>query len=426
MSPLILFFQHPGAAFMTFRTRVLTRVGVAALLIAGGLAAAGAPALASGDQADLELAVAGTKVAAGAPGKIGWAKVTNHGPGVPSTLSITADLSEFDVEHRDAAIPVDENCGADEKAFTVTCVIPPEVIPGVGETLEIPVFVVKNPELSEPYQAPVTFSLASPGDTNPANNSRKVDVTFGEAHGVDLAVLVPDVKERIVSFEEGPTGPLRAGDGTVVTGVVFNWGDAAAAGVKLTVQLPEHVTFTEVEPGCAYDAANRRAVCTYDKLVLVPALDGPGNELRAGAVAGGDEDPVALVWFPVKVDAGVKAPVTLPDGAVTVEAMGQISVDSPRARAANRTLPKNIKMVGYDVVEAYEVDGTDNADNFVVVVEGDEGGAGGGGGLPVTGAQAGLIGGIGLAVLVAGGVLMVLARRRRVVLVAPGDETPTS
>lgn len=53
------------------------------------------------------------------------------------------------------------------------------------------------------------------------------------------------------------------------------------------------------------------------------------------------------------------------------------------------------------------------------------GGSGGGGGLPVTGVQAGLIGGIGAAVLLAGGVLLLLSRRRKVVLVNPADERTT-
>ncbi|GAB3818182.1 hypothetical protein [Micromonospora zhanjiangensis] len=57
---------------------------------------------------------------------------------------------------------------------------------------------------------------------------------------------------------------------------------------------------------------------------------------------------------------------------------------------------------------------------------GDGGGDGSGGGLPVTGVQAGLIGGVGLGVLLVGGVLFLLARRRRVVLVTPDDEKPTA
>lgn len=43
----------------------------------------------------------------------------------------------------------------------------------------------------------------------------------------------------------------------------------------------------------------------------------------------------------------------------------------------------------------------------------------------MTGVQADLIGGIGALVLLAGGALVLLSRRRRVVLVTPGDEKST-
>jgi LPXTG-motif cell wall-anchored protein len=49
--------------------------------------------------------------------------------------------------------------------------------------------------------------------------------------------------------------------------------------------------------------------------------------------------------------------------------------------------------------------------------------AGSGGGLPVTGARSALVGGTGLAVLVLGGVLFVVGRRRRVVVVAPEERS---
>ncbi|MEV4630091.1 peptidase [Micromonospora sp. NPDC049523] len=51
-----------------------------------------------------------------------------------------------------------------------------------------------------------------------------------------------------------------------------------------------------------------------------------------------------------------------------------------------------------------------------------DGGAGAGGGLPVTGVQAGLLGGVGGAALIAGATLFLLARRRRLVLVVPSED----
>lgn len=53
---------------------------------------------------------------------------------------------------------------------------------------------------------------------------------------------------------------------------------------------------------------------------------------------------------------------------------------------------------------------------------GGSGGGAGDGGLPVTGVQVGLIGGVGAAVLLAGAALLLLSRRRKVVLVTPTDE----
>ena len=80
-----------------------------------------------------------------------------------------------------------------------------------------------------------------------------------------------------------------------------------------------------------------------------------------------------------------------------------------------------------EVPESLDVDPTDNSDEFSVYVSAQSGGGGGGGGeLPITGMQVGVIGGVGLAVVIAGVVLLLVGRRRRMVLVAPRDETWTA
>ncbi|MEO3747005.1 hypothetical protein [Plantactinospora sp. B5E13] len=71
----------------------LLRAGGAALLEVGAVAVAGAPSYAAGAGTDLELSVAGTRLAANAPDKEGWVKVTNNDTGTPESLTIFVDTS---------------------------------------------------------------------------------------------------------------------------------------------------------------------------------------------------------------------------------------------------------------------------------------------------------------------------------------------
>lgn len=401
---------------MIFRNRAISRAGAAALLALGGLAAAGAPAHAAGTQTDLELSVVGTKLAANAEGKVGWAKIANKGSNTPGELTVTVDLSKLDTTKVVALPAGDGECTTtDGPAIAITCPVPADQIPGPGESLDFPVVVFKTEPSTGSYSAPVTFTINSPDDTTPDNNSKTVDVVLSDQSGVDLGVWVPDVKDKRSKPADAPGTPLRAGDTTVVYGEVFNWGDMVANGVKVTVKLPQHVTFAEVEEGCEYSADNRTATCTYGEVVLTPTTEDS------------NEDFVAGFWWPITVDADVTEPVTLSAGSWTVDALAQAPATSPAAKTATKTLPKNVRMLSAADADVSEVDASDNVDGFAVVVAGETGGNGGGAGgsLPVTGAQVSLLGGIGAGVIVAGGVLFMLARRRRVVLVTPDDEKPT-
>ncbi|MDR7279710.1 hypothetical protein [Catenuloplanes atrovinosus] len=60
-------------------------------------------------------------------------------------------------------------------------------------------------------------------------------------------------------------------------------------------------------------------------------------------------------------------------------------------------------------------------DEFVALVAVPNGNGGGEPGLPVTGPQTAIIGGVGAAVLVGGAVVFMMARRRKIVTVTPGD-----
>jgi hypothetical protein len=120
--------------------------------------------------------------------------------------------------------------------------------------------------------------------------------------------------------------------------------------------------------------------------------------------------------------------VTLKDGSWTF--LAREAVDPARARiAATEALPDHVFKVDLAEITHLDIDPSDNVDGFAVIVAGPAGGAGGGtgdnggdgGGLPVTGPVAGTVAGVGSAVLVAGAVMLVMSRRRRVVLVTPAD-----
>ncbi|MFI6821418.1 LPXTG cell wall anchor domain-containing protein [Micromonospora sp. NPDC050187] len=397
---------------MIFRNRVsAARVGAVALLASGVFTALGVPAHAAGTETDLSLDVVGTRVAAGADGKVAFAKVTNRGKNTPTDVSIRVDLSQVDT---DKATPVPVNPGCDPNADGWTCTVPTELLPGPGETVELPVVLFKQEGLEGTYKAVVGFTLDSPDDTDDSNNSKSATIEFTDESGPDLLVLAGDVKQAVKVGEDGDlsiVGDLHAGETGLLQYFVVNQGDRAAGGLTVTVKLPKGVTFTEVEPDCEYNPANTEAVCTYRQLPLVP-VDEDTDE-NDDVFSAGD------FYHLLSVDADVKAG-SLTGGSVTVEPI--VTTPALRGLALEATkLPENVTGI-----QGADVDASDNTDGYGVIVAA-EGGSGGGdgGGLPVTGPQAGLIGGIGGAVLLAGGAMFLAARRRRVVLVTPGDETST-
>ncbi|MGR6316715.1 cell wall anchor protein [Micromonospora soli] len=412
---------------MIFRNRPLVRLGAAALLASGALTVFGAPAHAAGTETDLSLDVVGTKVADGAIGKLAYAKVTNNGENTPSELAVRIDVSKVDFT-RFAVFP-DADCKPDsdgENPGAFTCYANQEALPGPGETIDLPMVVLKAEEtLDKAYSIPVTVTLISKDDTTEDNNTKNATVEFSKESGPDLAVLADDVKNA-VTVKNGKiqlAGDLHAGDTAQLIYTVWNQGDVTTAGFKVSVKLPAGVTFTETEDECEYATDKASLVCTYPNLPFIPLTQEPKND---------DETPGGAFYHLLSVSKDVKA------GALTggtVEVTPLLPAPGLKAQSTEiKNAPDNMTPV-----DAPDVDGSDNTDGYAVVVaaEGGAGGGGGGGGgggevgnddggLPVTGAKAGLIGGIGVAVLVAGGAMFLVARRRRVVLVTPGDEKPTA
>ncbi|MDG4795312.1 hypothetical protein [Micromonospora sp. WMMD1082] len=390
---------------MIFRTRRAVSLAAATLLASGTVAAFGAPAHAAGTETDLAITAAGTRATDGVEGKIAWAKIANLGEGTPTKVLVKVDTSKVDDNKLLMGAFTDGGCDVtgDTKPELWVCELSGDEIPGPGETTEVPIVLFKATEdVTGPYTAPVTISIESPDDTDESNNSVDVDVELTPESGVDLGVLVPDVKTRVNldTFEE--RGPVRPGDTALVWSEVANQGDLTAQGIKLTYQLPEGVTFLPVE-GCEISSDKRGAVCEDETFLLEPAT-------------------VLVVPLAVEVDEAVEAPVTLKNGSLEATAFGVLPADARVSQQATKPAFGKAEVRAAEDSEFADLDPTDNKDDFAVVVVANTGGGGGGGGLPVTGVQAGLIGGIGAGVLLAGVAMFLVSRRRRVVLVAPGDE----
>ncbi|WP_319459723.1 hypothetical protein [Micromonospora sp. RTP1Z1] len=410
---------------MIFRNRPLVRLGAAALLASGAFTALGAPAQAAGTATDLSLDVVGTRVADNAAYKVAFAKVTNKGENTPSELTVRAEFAKVDWS-KVGVIPAvnGDDCTAEgdgDQPTAITCSVPQADLPGAGETLDVPIFLIKLVDsLDEAYSAPVSITIASKDDTNAGNNTRSTTVEFTKQSGADLTVLADDVKNA-VTVKSGKielAGDLHAGDTARLIYTVWNQGDLPTAGLKVKVKLPKGVTFAEpLESECGYTADLAELLCTYDNLPFVPQE----QDTKDGdnVTAGGRFYHILTVGKDVKAGA-------LSGGTVEVEPILPKEGVAPQSTKI-KTMPANMTPVQGD-----DLDASDNTDGYAVVVAA-QGGAGGGdsngnggGGLPVTGANAGLLGGVGVAVLAAGGAMFLVARRRRVVLVTPGDEKPTA
>jgi hypothetical protein len=408
-----------GALVNLTRLAVVVLLAIVVLLPGGGPLVAAAPARAADTFTDLELAVVGTRVAAGANGKIGWARISNHGPGTPSSLTITADLAELDFL-RLISVPGGTDCALDAVRPAVVCAVAPETIPAPGQSADVPLLHLRRSAEGGPYRGRVTYRIDSPEDRTPENNTREVSLEVADRDGVDLGTRVFDVTRRA---GDAPGGPLRPGDRGMVRGIVYNVGGLAAEGIELIARLPRGVTFADNELDCAYDLDRRVATCRSAEWVLEPFGESP-------------DEGIIEVAFPVLVATDLPAPINLCAGSWTIRALGVIGERAGR-RGPAEVLPGYARRVpGWS---SLDVDDSDNTDHYTVVVhdgevpptggcgdpadggdggdDGDDGDGVGGGdgdggsGLPVTGARAVAHGGAGVAVIVAGGLLLLAVRR---------------
>ncbi|GGK97035.1 EGFR-like transmembrane domain-containing protein [Mangrovihabitans endophyticus] len=405
--------------------RTVARMGAAGLFAAGSLAVTAGPALAAAD-VDFGVSLKGTTIAANSSGKFGAVDIANNGTTTPDEVEVMFDATKLDT----TKVKVDLGACTFQNGIA-DCVLDGSRIPGPGETSDLDLPLIRQKGASG-SAGKLTVTVKVKGDTNKSNDSRTVDVKVGDS-GVDMVIEVPDVTG--VQDNGTPTGKaIPPGGSSLVEGFVENRGDRTADGVRLTVSLPKGATFSETVEGCKLNGAKSEMQCTLSDFQMVPVdRDAEPDEFYSAFGFA----------FPVVVGKDVTGPVSLKGGNATVAAVGVVADTARKSlvKPAAPEMPDGFSALTSAQIARVEVDATDNSDDFAVLVAGPAGGQGGagghggnggngngggqgggdGGGLPVTGPVAATVGGVGAAVVLAGVMLFVLTRRRRIVLQTPRD-----
>ncbi|HZN20132.1 MAG TPA: hypothetical protein VFB84_18375 [Micromonosporaceae bacterium] len=386
--------------------------GVAAQLLTGSLVltcalvGTGGPAQADpAPRADLSVSAAGTPLttdttrAKARPFKVA---ITNSGPHTAQNVVLEVDLAGLDRDLVGYLAP--RGCRGSGQKYR--CSFGPVASHGVME-FSVALYAKGGTGPAGSFAVSATSSTADP---DRSNNSAGVQVEV-VARSFDLVAVAFDV---YADDDTEPVELLPVAPGhrawlrwfAVNRGSGGSRGGGATRGVSYTVALPAHVTFAEHREGCAYSPDNRRMTC-----------QDPDAVLARGTASGYVADPVRVV-----VDRLARGPV-LVGGTVSAYALEQLTADAA-ARLGVAAGPRVKALTEAQQEQLAEAAHGGNAARYDVHVSMRQLAAGSGGGLPITGAQAGLAGLLGLAVLATGGVLLVMARRRRLVLVTPDERPP--
>lgn len=354
-------------------------VGAAAFFAASAIAA---PAAFADTTADLGVTLGGTTLSFGPAAKELGVSVTNHGPDTINGYKLTFDTSLLDTAKVELVLP--DWCDDATKTCTSIASL------ANAENHDYPIFQLKRkPAATAGAAGKLTISVSSTvSDPNTANNSASADVTLLESTGVDLKVFANDIGID----EEGDLTPILPGGTSTSTGFFYNQGTKTAKGLRATIVLPPGVTFVDHEVFCEYSDGDTKAVCTAESATL------PG-----GGTFDNPDSWFELPPLDVKVASTVTPLVNISGGKATVEALGE--VEEVPAVSGN-SAGKGPWGGSANAAQFKDADFSDNSDDFIVYV---------GGNLPKTGTNVMLIAGIGAGVLIAGGALFLITRRRRVV-----------
>ncbi|MGC4764626.1 cell wall anchor protein [Micromonospora sp. DT46] len=413
-----------------FHRSALARAGAVALLAAGGLTTVAVPAQAA-DGPDLALIPISTQLAKGvdaARSKPFKFTVTNAGTATAEDVSLRVNTQQLKEKRVGFLVP--EGCRAIE-SHLYQCSLG-DLPAGTSKDFGVPLFSTGG--RGDGGKLVVHVVTATPGGK--VRDKVVVPVTVTKP-GYDLTAWAQDVQAGVVVngavADEPDLRPVRRGETVPLDWAVYNDGSRPATGVFYGITLPAGVSFVTVPQGCVTQVylGKEQAFC-----------EDAGATIRRGQYYTAD--------VTVKVGDDVTEPV-LREGdlfAYGLDVAEGEPEEEPRiaGQAQRKAFSEADMGDNHTFFEAFvdlsaqptptptptgEPTPTPTATPTGVptaaptTTPGGGGGGGGDGGLPVTGVQAGLIGGIGAAVLLAGGALLLLSRRRRVVLVAPGDEKST-
>lgn len=383
--------------------------GAAALFLAGvlvgtgGLAHADPAGLAQADpahRADLSVSAASTQLAKDvvrAKARPFTIVGTNSGPHTARDVVLHLDFTRLD----DTKVRYVAPRGCARTGQSYRCGFGPVASEGEIE-FSVALYSTGRQGLAGSFGVSIASATADPDRTN---NSTEVQVEV-VGHSLDLVAVAFDV------YADDDTEPIELAPVTPGHRAWLHWfavnaGSARTRGVSYTINLPAHVTFAEHRDGCSYSSNNRRMTCQDWDAVLTRG--------HSGAYVA---DPVRVV---VDRLAGWRV---LAGGTVSAYALEELT-GAATAQLEGVASPWVKALTPAQQERLAESDRAGNVARYRVHVAPGQA-AGAGGGLPITGVQAGLIGGLGLAALTLGGVLFAVARRRRLILVTPDERAPSA
>ncbi|MEV4620986.1 LPXTG cell wall anchor domain-containing protein [Asanoa sp. NPDC049573] len=383
---------------MNTRLRAAALSAGAATVLAVGLVAVAGPAVAAAAGPDVAVTPISLHIAKGvkeAKAKPFQVELRNFGSGDATGVSVKVELSNLTGK---IGYVTPAGCSKAGKA-AYTCPIG-DIAAGQDVVIGVPLFNANGKKGDGGY---FTVTAIVPGDTNDENNVADVDVTV-EPKSYDLTVWAQDVYAGVVAdgdeVGEETRTPVPPGGTAPLDSAIFNNGSKRVVGIAYAVKLPEGTSVASMPDGCVAREDANGIVCEDDEVVLKPG-------------------EVLLPEITVKVAADAPAGV-LTDGIIDATAVDPGATDPEEPGDEGRMATQGQRK---QLVDADPIDNQARFDVFVgaapsgeptTPAPGEPGSPGeGGGSLPRTGSSTALIAGVGVAVLVAGLVLVLAMRRRR-------------